>query len=340
MALAIVMGLAAVVVAGVLQGLFAVPMKYARRWNYEHIWLTYSLVGMVVLPWILTTVTVPHLAEVYSLTPALALVRIAGFGLCWGIGSALAGLGMNLLGIGLGMAIILGLSASVGSLIPLLILTPQQLHTPQGHTYLAGTVLMLVGIALCARAGMLRDAARKRGESVPGWSFVAGFIVCCLSGLFSSSLNFSYAFGGEAVDRARSLGASHLWSTGVVTALAVSGGFIANLAYCGYLLRKNDTLGRFTGDGAGTGWLCGALMGFLWFGGQSLYAVGITRMGELGVVIGWPLLMGMIIVTSNAAGILTGEWNDVSSATKRFLAFGMLIILAALGVLAMAQRAA
>ena len=125
-----------------------------------------------------------------------------------------------------------------------------------------------------------------------------------------------------------------------MTALAVSGGFIANLAYCGYLLRKNDTLGRFISDGAGTGWLCGALMGFLWFGGQSLYAVGITRMGELGVVIGWPLLMGMIIVTSNAAGILTGEWNDVSSATRRFLAFGMLIILAALGVLAMAQRAA
>ncbi len=60
MAVAIVMGLAAVVVAGVLQGLFAVPMKYAPRWNYEHIWLTYSLAGMVVMPWILTTATVPH----------------------------------------------------------------------------------------------------------------------------------------------------------------------------------------------------------------------------------------------------------------------------------------
>jgi hypothetical protein len=52
------------------------------------------------------------------------------------------------------------------------------------------------------------------------------------------------------------------------------------------------------------------------------------------------LLMGMIIVTSNATGMLTGEWNGASTVTKRFLAFGMLIILAALGVLAMAQRAA
>jgi L-rhamnose-H+ transport protein len=338
MSFAMWIGLAAVVFAGVLQGLFAVPMKYARRWNYEHIWLIYSLAGMVVLPWMLTIATVPHLGEVYALTPMPVLVRIASFGLCWGIGSALAGLGMNLLGIGLGMAIILGLSASLGSLIPLLILSPQQLHTPQGRTYLVGTVIMLAGIAVCARAGMLRDAARSRSESAPHRSFLRGFLVCCLSGLFSSALNFSYAFGGDALDRARSLGASQLWSTGVVTALAVSGGFISNLAYCGYLLRKNGTLGKFTGDGAATGWVCGALMGLFWFGGQSLYAIGITSMGELGVVIGWPLLMGMIIVTSNAAGVMTGEWNGVSALTKRFLAFGMLIILTALGVLAMAQR--
>src|SRR4029077_11695784 len=145
-------------------------------------------------------------------------------------------------------------------------------------------------------------------------------------------------FGGDALERARALGASRLWRTGVVTALGVSGGLIPNLAYCGYILRKNGTLGKFTSDGAGTGWVCGALMGLFWFGGQSLYAIGITRMGQLGVVIGWPLLMGMIIVTSNAAGVMTGEWNGVSAATKRFLAFGMLIILAALGVLAMAQR--
>jgi L-rhamnose-H+ transport protein len=340
MSFAIWVGLAAVVLAGVLQGLFAVPMKYAPRWNYENIWLIFSLVGMVLLPWMLTVATVPHLGEAYSLTPMPVLVRIAGFGLCWGIGSALAGLGMNLLGIGLGMAIILGLSASLGSLIPLLILSPQQLHTPQGHRYLVGTLIMLAGIAVCARAGVLRDAARNRGESAPHRSFFAGFMVCCLSGLFSSALNFSYAFGGDASDCARALGVSQLWSTGVVTALAVSGGFISNLVYCGYLLRKNGTLGRFAGDGASTGWVCGALMGLFWFGGQSLYAIGITWMGQLGVVIGWPLLMGMIIVTSNAAGVMTGEWSGVSAVTKRFLALGMLIILTALGVLAMAQRSA
>jgi L-rhamnose-H+ transport protein len=186
---------------------------------------------------------------------------------------------------------------------------------------------------------MLRDAARNRGESPARRSFVPGFVLCCLSGLFSSALNFSYAFGGEAVDRARALGASQLWSAGAVTALAVSGGFVANLAYCGYLLRKNGTWERFRNDGAGTGWLCGGLMGLFWFGGQSLYAIGITWMGELGVVIGWPVLMGMIILTSNGAGVATGEWKNTPNIALRLLGLGMLIILTALGVLAVAQRA-
>jgi L-rhamnose-H+ transport protein len=227
----------------------------------------------------------------------------------------------------------------VGSLIPLLILTPQQLHTPQGRTYLIGTAIMLVGIGVSARAGVLRDAARNRARlDSARTSFWAGFTVCCLSGLLSSTLNFSYAFGGEAVKHALELGTSSLWATGVVTALAVSGGFLANFLYCGYLLRKNHSAKKFGGEGAKIGWLCGGLMGLFWFGGQALYGLGISHMGNLGVVIGWPLLMGMIIITSNAAGVVTGEWDGASTAGKRFLAAGMVIILVAL-VLAVAQRA-
>src|SRR5436853_79853 len=236
-------GLGAVVLAGMLQGLFAVPMKYASGWRYE--------------------------------------------------------------------------------------------NTRPGHTYLLGTGIMLVGIAVCARAGMLREAAHTQAANLARGSFLAGVTVCCLSGLFSSALNFSYAFGGEAIEHALALRATTTWSTGVVTALAVTGRFLANFAYCAYLLTKNGTIARFTGPGSGVAWFCGGLMGLFWFGGQSLYGLGISHMGGLGVVIGWPLLMGMIIVTSNAAGIFTGEWSGVSVAAKRFLAGGIAIILGALAILAL-----
>jgi hypothetical protein len=35
----------AVITTGMLQGIFAVPMKFVFRWNYENIWLVYSLLG-------------------------------------------------------------------------------------------------------------------------------------------------------------------------------------------------------------------------------------------------------------------------------------------------------
>jgi L-rhamnose-H+ transport protein len=333
------LGVGAVITAGALQGVFALPMKFASRWNYENIWLVYSLTGMVMFPWLLVIATVPHPAEIYASTSTATLFSIAGFGVCWGIGATLTGVGLTLLGIGLGMAIILGLSASLGSLIPLVILNPQNLHTRQGHVFLLGTTVMLAGIALCARAGMLRDTIRNSDVvGVPRNPFLTGFIICCTSGLLSSTLNFSYAFGGAAIRHALDLGTRSIWSAGVVTALAVTGGFIANVLYCAYLLLRNGSFNRFFSAGAGTNWFYGALMGLFWFGGQSLYGFGISRMGTLGVVLGWPLLMGMIIVAGNAAGISTGEWNGVSPQGKSFLAVGMVVMLTALGILALAQR--
>jgi len=342
MELNILAGAGLVLVGGILQGLFPVPMKFVRRWNYENIWLVFALSGLVVFPWLLTAITVPHLGEVYHLTPTHSIVAIAGFGLCWGAGATLTGLGLSMLGIGLGFAIILGLSASVGSLVPLLVLTPEKVGTSQGHLYFLGTAVMLVGIGVAARAGALRDQIQKpesseRGVTVRG-SFLKGLVVAIAAGLLSSMLNFSYAFGTAALDQARRLGVSPLWMANVVAAPATSGGFVANFLYCAYLLRKNSTLKNFRAAGWGVNWLLGAAMGGLWFGGLAVYGLGIYRMGDFGTVVGWPLLMGAIIITSNAAGFLTGEWAGTGARVRAYLGAGMAIILLALWVLALAQR--
>jgi hypothetical protein len=49
-----------------------------------------------------------------------------------GVGAMLVGIAFRMLGIGLGFAIILGLSALLGSLTPFLIQTPEKIFTSQG----------------------------------------------------------------------------------------------------------------------------------------------------------------------------------------------------------------
>jgi L-rhamnose-H+ transport protein len=338
----LVIGAGIVLAAGVLQGLFAVPMKFARDWNYENIWLIFALTGLVVFPWLLTFSTVPNVRAIYAHTSIDTLAAVVGFGILWGAGATLTGLGLNMLGIGLGLAIILGLSASVGSLVPLLVLTPEKLGTRQGHFYLLGTAVMLIGIGIAARAGALRDKAKTsfldQSTKVKA-SFLAGLCVVTAAGLLSSALNFCYAFGAGALVQAREMGVSQLWVSNVVAAPATSGGFIANCCYCTYLLRKNGSAFRFGLRQARWNWLHGTLMGAFWFGGLALYGVGVDRMGSFGTVVGWPLLMGTIIVTSNAAGIATGEWKGAGGNVRAYLLGGMLIILAALWILSLAQKA-
>jgi L-rhamnose-H+ transport protein len=338
-------GAGTVLAAGLLQGAFALPMKYARSWNHENIWLVFAMTGLVAAPWALTLATVPHLNEVYRMTSWGSLGAIVGFGVLWGIGATLTGVGLQLLGVGLGLSILIGLSASVGSIIPLLVLTPESLGTQQGHVFLIGSGVMLIGIAVAARAGALRDSTAIRNAPIDGSPrtlsrnrFALGLGICICSGIFSSALNLSYAFGAEAIQNARQLGASTTWASNAVAALATSGGFIANLVYCGYQLRKHHSVRFFSLKGTGRNWILGVLMGILWFGGLSLYGLGALHMGKLGTSLGWPLLMGTIILTSNVGGYIAGEWSGADRSIRSYLFSGMAIILLALGVLATAQR--
>jgi hypothetical protein len=62
-------------------------------------------------------------------------------------------------------------------------------------------------------------------------------------------------------------------------------------------------------------------------------------MGSLGANLGWTLLMGTIVLTSNASGYISGEWSGAGRRPRLILGAGLAIILFALCILAMAQAA-
>jgi len=114
---------ALVVFAGVLNGSFAVPMKWMHNWAWENIWLAWSAIGLLILPLGLTAITVPGLVNVYLRSERMILLVVFCSGLLWGISQVLFGLGIERIGIGLGFAIVISLAAVTGSLVPLLFYT-------------------------------------------------------------------------------------------------------------------------------------------------------------------------------------------------------------------------
>jgi L-rhamnose-H+ transport protein len=334
------LGLALIAFGGILNGSFALPMKRMPAWKWENTWLVYSLIGMVISPWLFAMATIPQLGQVYHQASWHALIMVLIFGLGSGTGSMLFGLGIARLGLALGFAIILGITAALGSLLPMAILHPHELLRRPGYILMAGTLMVTLGIVFYALAGRRRERETELVvQDGPRSGFGVGLGICIASGILSAMLNFSFLFGKELQDLALSYGAKPAASANPIWALALTSGFIANGGYTVYLLQRNKTWATFSASGATIGyWFGGVLMGALWFGSVAFYGMGAAALGGLGGIIGWPVLMATIIITANLWGALTGEWAKASRRSFAYAWTGMGVLLAAICVISLANR--
>src|SRR5579871_6175936 len=100
------------------------PSKGMRGWAFENYWLFFAVTAYLICPWLLAFSTIPHLVEVYAGTSTASLLAVGVYGAGWGIGAVTFGLGVDALGLALGFALILGVSATTGTLVPLLVQPP------------------------------------------------------------------------------------------------------------------------------------------------------------------------------------------------------------------------
>lgn len=328
----VVGGLAVVVLAGILQGSFAAPMKRMSAWRWENSWLLFALSGLIIFPWIINFVTVPNVLGVYSGVSTSTLVKVVSFGLLWGAGATLFGLGISRVGLALGFALILGITASFGSLIPMAILHPEELLLKRGVALIVGTVIMVLGLVFLALAGRTREHDLG-GESGARSGFTGGLVICIFSGIFSSMMNFSFVFGDELRLHALKAGASNAMAANPIWALTVTGGFVSNFLYCVYLLNKNRTWAVFREGNPYACWPLGILMGFLWFAGVVFYGTGAASLGSLGNIVGWPIFMTLDIIVGLFWGAMSGEWKGASRRALLFNWAGIGVLLVAIAVI-------
>lgn len=318
--------LAILLVSGVFNGSAAVPLKYAKHSEWENLWLIQSIVAMVALPWLLVWATVPEPMRVYRASGIGPLAAAVGFGFGWGIGTLLYIIGVVMVGISVSFAIILSLTATLGSLFPLLVLHPHELHSRQGHMLLLALVVTVIGIVFCAYAG------EGRIEENPGTAqqqarqyFWRGVVVCVLSGIFSPMLNFAFTFGSHITTVAGKLGASSLWAQNALWAIALSAAFGLNAVYCLWHLGLSTSWRRFL-VAPWENLLGGSVMGVLLLASFITYGIGAEGLGVMGTSTGWAINMSSTIFVANAWGLMTGEWKNAPRKSYVLLAIGLVAI--------------
>ena len=301
-------GLLLIALGGVMEGLFALPMRFAPRWSWENFWAAGSLMALLLVPWPLAFLTVPHLGSVYASAEPMSLVLAVVFGAGWGCGGIFFGRGVAHLGLSLGTSIIMGLIAIGGSVVPLLLTHNAQISMQSGVGLLAGIGLMVIGLTICARAGNLKHG--ESGEPGRPMQFGLGLIYCLAAGVLSALVNFALVFGAPIAQRAIASGVDPATANNAVWAIVFTVNYLVNIGYCLFRAVRKGSLRKFRTDSTPRYWALAFVMGMLWAGGIVAYGRGASMEGPLGPVFGFPIMLITSILTGNAAGAMCGEWRN------------------------------
>ena len=319
------------IMSGLFSGSFALPMKFTKKWNWENTWLMHSFWSLLIIPWVIALATVPELFSVYGATPAGVMFLVFLFGFVWGIGGVMFGIGLDIVGIALGMAIMMGMINALGSLLPLIFFNSQDIFKPVGICIIAGVLVMVAGIIACAIAGFRKEKALSASKveeksSAMKKPFAVGLTICILSGLFSPMLNFAFVFGDKMRESAVNLGASLTTAPNAIWSIALFGGLLVNVGYCSYRLTKNKSWKVFKVKDSGSHWIFTFLMGTIWMSSIMLYGMSAANLGKLGPSLGWPIFQGVAIIAGNVWGVVTGEWKNTGTVPIRINAAGILLL--------------
>ena len=273
------MGMAIIFVSGTLNGSFALPMKYARRWKWENTWFVFSIVGIFFLPWMMALRFVPHLAEVYRSVPPRVILWAVLFGILWGISQVTYGLSLVAVGMAIAVSVVSGLVCASGSLIPLLVMNPSALFHTRGIFLLCSIPILLAGLGIYAAAGRSREkdhSSRNAGATAPLKNFKVGLALCIFTGTISSAYNLGFAFSGDIIRKSMEAGALPATAGYSVWCLVLGAGFFPNVIYCLYLLYRNHTFSAFFQKGWLKETLLPVAMAVIWLSGLFLYGWGAT----------------------------------------------------------------
>ncbi len=321
-------------VGGFAAGSFYIPYSKVKNWAWEVYWLVGGFFAWILMPWLITFITVPDPRGLFAgLSPEMIFWPYF-FGVLWGLGGLTFGLTMRYLGVSLGMAMALGLTAAFGTIVPPVYYGQVQsmFCTLSGGVTLAGVVLSLFGIAISGRAGTLKDkelGADAKKEGVKEFNLKKGILVAVFAGVMSASFAFGIAAGKPITELAVKQGTPVLFSNSPLFLFIMAGGFTTNLLWCLPLSLKNGTIGDYIKKGETprlSNYMFSALAGITWYFQFLFYGMGTTKMGKVDFA-SWSIHMAFIIVFSTMWGLKLNEWKGSSPKTMRVVYAGLAVLI-------------
>lgn len=307
------------------------PFHKTKQWSWISFWLVQALFAWILTPLLLVMLTVPHFFSIIGNVPEHILVVTFLLGACYGFGGMSFGFATRYIGYSLTYTISIGISAVVGTVLPLMIRGNLVSYFSQagGSIILAGMFISLLGVGLCGWAGF-----RKENEiSGPAnFNMRFGLLLTIIAGILSGVFNISLVYSQPIATMAARNGAG-IFEGNANLIVATSGCFVVNLIWFIILGLREKKLKELTG-GKGKAipsprliknFLWSAFGGILWCMQFFFYGMGHAKMGTFRFA-SWVIHMSMLIFFSFIIGMIMKEWKNTSRKTYLTLILALVVL--------------
>lgn len=337
-------GLLLVTLAGFGTGTMAWPMKNIQNFSFEHFLFASMFTGLLIIPWTVFLMSVPSPFSIIRSVGVQNLLIANVASISWGIANILYLTCIIRIGAAMTGATLTAVGMSVGVLMPMLVKgsglfsNAPDLISRTGALIITGLVVMMAGVALVTKAGLLKERLKTEKEKAEETKkhksgFLNGMLMAILAGILSSGISLAFVYGQSPVAHAvAEVGGSDIVQSFAVWALTIAGGALVNISYAIYLMvRRKTILGFLSGNSSG---LYGIVIGFQFILSIVLMGKGMLLLGVLGASIGFAIQQSTQIMGNQMVGLWRGEWKGVQGKPKQLMYAALITIFIATCIIA------
>ncbi|MDR8391186.1 hypothetical protein NC796_08560 [Aliifodinibius sp. S!AR15-10] len=305
------------------------PFEKTKQWSWVSFWLVQAVFAWLLVPLILGILTVPDFFTILQNSSPNVVLGAFLLGGLYGFGGMSFGMAITHIGYSLTYTISIGISAVLGTIIPLMIngKLVEYFSKPGADIVLGGMLLSIIGVIVCGWAGFRKD---KELGGTTNFNMATGLILTIIAGVLSAVFNISLEFGQPIADMAADKGAG-VFEGNAKLIVSTAGCFVVNVVWFTVLGFKRNTFKEMMpNNGLGNGdlvknYTLSGLAGTLWCMQFFFYGLGHVNMGDF-QFISWVLHMSMLIFFSFLVGVFMKEWKEVSKSTFRLLIIALAVL--------------
>jgi len=324
-------------VGGISAASCYLPSTKTKGWSWNTFWFAQSIFAWLIVPTVLAWLTVPNFFSIIAEAPAKPFWMALFLGGIYGFGGMSFGKAINHIGYSLTYTIAIGISAVVGTIMPLMVFggLGDFFTKSGGGIVLLGMLLSVIGVVICGWAGFKKEKdLNKDNLNKAGFNMMLGLGLTIIAGVLSGVFNLSLEYGQPIADMAAENGAGQFEGNAKLV-VSTFGCFIVNFIW--YIIAgfKQNTIKEFlpsnkeydqSKNSLLRNWLLSSLAGSMWCLQFFFYGLGHVRMGEYQFA-SWVLHMSMLIFFSYIVGVIMKEWENVKKETYVILLVGLVVLI-------------